>query len=110
MANFDSFIDVVKDGIGDLAKETLKSAIEQAKDDAEAFLKRSANDLKRWTGMLATGELSKDEFESLVKGLKALAKMHALTQAGISIARINRFRNAVINLVLNAAFDTFLPG
>ncbi|MBL8895641.1 MAG: hypothetical protein JNJ53_13645 [Rhizobiales bacterium] len=109
MSKFDDFLDAVRSGVGDLAKDTLKGVINQAKEDAEDFLKRSALDLKRWSDFLATGELSKDEFEGLVKGLKSLAKMHALTVAGISIIKINRFRNAVINLVIDAAFSAFLP-
>lgn len=108
MSKFDDFLDAVRTGVGSLAKDTLKGAVNQAKADAEAFLKRSEEDLKRWTKLLATGELSKDEFEGLVKGLKSLAKMHALTLAGISIIKINRFRNAVINLVIDAAFKAFL--
>jgi hypothetical protein len=35
--------------------------------------------------------------------------MRALTQAGIAAASVQRFRDAVIKLVIDTAFKSFLP-
>src|SRR3954453_22081138 len=108
MALFDKFADEVASGAQGLAKATLKGFINEAKSDALDFIKQAADDLKNWTGMLAKGELSKVEFGSLGEGQKDLAHLGALTQAGIALARLDRFRDALVNLVDTAAFKTFL--
>jgi hypothetical protein len=52
--------------------------------------------------------MSKREFQDLVKGEKDLAKLHALTEAGIATARLERFRSGLITLVIDSAFGRFL--
>jgi len=42
-------------------------------------------------------------------GLKDLTEMHALTEAGVAEASVQRFRDKLINLVINAAFKNFIP-
>jgi hypothetical protein len=109
MSKFDDFTKTVLGGVKGLATGTLKDFLASAKDDAKAFLQQSEDNLRRWTRQLALNELSKDEFEELVRGQAEVAEMAALTQAGITAARIQRFRDALINLVIDAAFKTFIP-
>ncbi len=109
MSKFDDFTKIVLNGVKGLATGSLKDFLAAANDDAKAFLRQSEDDFRRWTKELAENKLSKDEFEDLVRGEADVAKMAALTQAGITAARIQRFRNALINLVIDAAFKTFIP-
>lgn len=109
MSAFDEFLDNVVVGARDLARQSLQGFVTQAEDDARDFLERSRADLQLWTEQLARGELSKDEFSDLVGGLKDLAKMRALTGAGVAAARVQRLRNALINLVIDSAFKAFVP-
>src|SRR5438128_942246 len=109
MSKFDDFTKTVLGGVKGLATGTLKDFLAASKDDAKAFLQQSEDNLRRWTRQLALNELSKDEFEELVRGQADVAAMVALTQAGITAARIQRFRDALINLVIDAAFKTFIP-
>jgi hypothetical protein len=37
-----------------------------------------------------------------------LAELHALKQAGLAMVRIDRFKNALLDLVIDTAFDVFL--
>jgi hypothetical protein len=108
MSAFEDFIDVIKSGVKDLAKSTLKDFVDRAEEDFESFVESAKEDWKRWTTMLANGQLSMLEFEGLVRGQKDLAVMHALTEAGIAATRIQRFRDGVIALVIDTAFKTFL--
>jgi hypothetical protein len=64
--------------------------------------------LRRWTKLLAQGDLSKDDFEWLVAGKKDLAEMEALKQTGLALVRLERFQNALISLVIDTAFETFV--
>ena len=109
MSEFDQFIATVGSGAKGLAQTTLKDFVTQAQDDTRAFLAQSKQQLQDWTTQLALGQLSKLEFEVLVGGLKDLATLRALTQAGIAAADAQRFRDALITLVIDAAFKTFLP-
>lgn len=86
-----------------LAK-TVREHIAAAREDAEAFLAMTQADLKRWVAALVQGQLSADEFTSLVRGQAALCKLEALEQAGLAKIRLDQIRNGILDLVLDAAF------
>jgi hypothetical protein len=102
--NFQAFEDAVKDGLSALATGTLKSAAADIRSDVEAFLEASAEDLKRRGDLLAKGDLTREEFEFLLKSQADIARMIALSQRGISKARIGQFKRSLTSLVLRAAF------
>lgn len=108
MANFDEFLQRVTGGITDLAKTMISDFKDQAIDDAKSFLEGTKEDIQRWITLLAKGDLTKEEFEFLVKSKKDLFNLHALTQAGVVLITIQKFRDAVIDLVINTAIDVFL--
>ena len=108
MSDFNDFMDTLKTQIGDLAKSEWADFRKAATKDGKDFIQQSKSDLQRWTGQLANGELSKDEFESLVKGLKDLGEMKALTRAGLALVQADRFKAAVINTIIGTAFDKFI--
>ncbi len=109
MSKFDDFVSEVFKGVKDLATGDLKDLQNAAKEDADAFITLGKADLRKWTHELAEGKLSQEEFSDLVAGQADLAKLFALAQAGIATARLQRFRDALIKLVIDKAFDTFLP-
>ncbi len=108
MSSFDDFLDAVKTGAKDLAKEIFDGYEIEAKDDAEAFLEKTKVDVKRWTTLLAEGKLTEQDFSDLIQAKKALAEIHALRQAGVALTKLERFRSGLINLVIDTAFDVFL--
>lgn len=107
MSNFDDFVDAIEEGVKELSKKTLKGFKDEAVTDAKAFLEASKDNLYRWTKLLAQGELSQDDFEWLVLGRKDVAELHALKQAGLALVRLDRFKNALLDLVIDTAFDVF---
>ena len=109
MSVFSDFEKAVLSGAKSLAQGTFKGFVTEAENDAKSFLKQSEADLKQWTSELASGELTKDEFTDLIEGEKDLAELDALTQAGRALADLQRFRAGLVQLVLDAAFKTFLP-
>ena len=108
MADFDEFLDVLKKNIEELAEKSWKDYRQAAIDDGEEFLNQCKEDLRRWTKLLAEGQLTQDDFEWLIQSQKDLAEVKALTQAGLTLIRLDRFRNALIDLVIETAFDVFL--
>ncbi|MFT4023744.1 MAG: hypothetical protein QM664_08175, partial [Flavihumibacter sp.] len=60
--------------------------------------------LKRWTTLLMEERLTTADFEWLVLSQKDLAQMVALKQAGLSVIRIQQFRDSLLNLVVDTIF------
>lgn len=105
MFDFNTFISSLEDGIKKLASETLGGYKDVAISDSKEFLEKTKADLKKWTEELARGELSQDDFKFLVAGKKDLAELHGLKQAGLTLVKIESFKNGVIDIVVNAAFN-----
>lgn len=108
MPAFDDFIEAVKEGAQELAKDIFDDYQNDAKEDAQAFLDKSKEDLKRWTKLLAQGDLSEQDFSDLVQAKKALAEIHFLRQKGVALTKLERFRTGLINLIIDTAFDVFI--
>jgi len=108
MADFNDFLESLKKGLEEIIKKNWKEFKDTAEKDGKAFFDKTKEDLKRWTKLLAQGDLTKDDFEFLVAGKKDLAELEALKQAGLAQVRLERFQNALTSLVIDTAFDTFL--
>ena len=76
--------------------------------DAGAFVTKAEEDLRLWTTLLAEEKLTRQDFEALVRGKKDLAELGALKQLGLAAARLDRFREGLIVVVIGSAVRTFL--
>jgi hypothetical protein len=94
--------------IEDLAISTLTNMKEQLVSDGRDFFERTKEDLARWTGMLTSGALTRDEFKSLVNGKRDLAEMLALKGGGLALIEVDRLRAGIVSAVIGTAFS-FLP-
>ena len=108
MSKFSEFESGVVTGAKELAAGTLKDLAGVIQADANAFLKSTALKLNRWTTMLSKEEITRAEFTALVESQKALASLEGLAHAGIATASLQRFRDQLIDLVVDVAFKTFL--
>ncbi len=108
MSDYDDFIGKLLEGLKELATNTFQDHVETAKNDAEAFIEKSKDDLQRWTKLLAQGDLTEEDFSYLIQAKKAVAEMHGLRQAGLTLIKVEKFRKGVIDLVIDTAFDVFL--
>lgn len=109
MSQFDDFIAAVKEGATPLIGDFAGGLKDEALNDLTSFLAAKAHDLQEWTGMLARGEITRLEFEMMVKGAKSLLELRGLRIAGVQLARLQRLRDGIINLVIDKALGTFLP-
>ena len=108
MSDFKEFLSTLADRVGELAVGSLKDFKDAAMKDGKAFLEKARVDLERWTALLEGGQLTPEEFEFLVKGKKDLAELAALKQAGLAKARMDKFRNSLVELVIGTAVEKFL--
>jgi len=105
---FDKFVKIIEEGTVELAKNTLRGYKEQALIDAKLFLETSKDDARRWSKLLVEGKLTQDDYEWLILSKKDVVELQLLKEAGLSAVRIDRFKNALINLVIDTAFDVFV--
>jgi len=110
MSKFDDFLSGVSNGLAPLVTDFAAGLRKDAVDDMLAFLDAKKDDLLRWTDLLAKGQITQLEFTMLVNGAKSLLKLRALRVAGVQLARVQRLRSAFVDLVIQQAVGTFLPG
>lgn len=108
MASFNDFLDAFKDGLEVLVQDVLVEHKDKVLAGSNAFLKKCEGDLQKWTEQLANGELSGDDFKFLVQGKKDLLEVHLHTQIGLTKVALDKFRSALIQLIVETAFTTFL--
>jgi ribosomal protein L9 len=88
-----------------LAETLLTGFVNKAVQDGQAFLQQTENDIATWLQDLQKGDITKKNFESLVRGEKDLAEMRALKQAGLGQVAIDTFVNGFIQIVINVALS-----
>ena len=108
MANFEEIFADLKKESKHLINATLKKFKQEAEKDINDFLDNSKEKLKRWTKLLASGELTEDDFEFLVESQKDLLVLNALKSAGLSKIRLDQVKNSILNLVIDTVIDKIL--
>jgi hypothetical protein len=103
MADFNQVFDNIKDQVGAEAQTDLKEFSDQGKQDAQAFLDQSRSKLEKWMQLLADKQIDEDEFGWLVESQKAVAQMEALQKANAGTMQIEKFRDSVFQITINAA-------
>jgi hypothetical protein len=70
MNKFTDFADGIKDEGNKLAKDELKQLVDSSKKDTSDFVRLQAENLERWTIMLADGDITAKGYKKLVKKWK----------------------------------------
>lgn len=107
-ADFEDIFKSLKKQVEELAKMFLQHYSKQAVKDGKKFLDETKDNLKRWTILLIEKRLTTADFEWLVLSQKDLAQMVALKQAGLSLIRIDQFRNSLLNMIVDTIFGVVL--
>ena len=104
MLDFQKLWKDLKEQITHLAKDTVTENWQAAVQDGKDIVDQSEAKLQKWLTMLNEGQLDKEEFEFLCGGLKNLAEMEALRQAGLKAGQIDKFRTQLFALIIDAGF------
>jgi hypothetical protein len=91
------------------ARRRFKERFDAAKADITAMKNLMEADLRRLTALRLRNEINKSEFNELMSDKIRLAEMAALTQAGIALIEVDKFRHAVIDIALKVVFDRLIP-
>lgn len=104
MPDFNDLLNEVKNEVTNLARKDLGGHVNEAKKDAESFLRATEEDFKRWLGLLKNEELTRDDFVWLAKSKKDLLEMFALKQAGLTLVQAEKFGEDLFSVVVDTAF------
>jgi hypothetical protein len=86
-----------------LAETILQGFAQQAVSDARDFRQKAEQQIVQWLADLAKGDITRKNFDNLVRGSRDLAAMHALKQKGLSKVALDTFTQGFMEIVLNAA-------
>ena len=108
MGDMNKFIEELKKNLVELASGSFRNYSSQLLKDGTEFALKLEEDLKRWTAEYAIHEMTKNEFEFLVKSKKDLLEMEALKQEGLARTELNKLRNAIVDTVTGTAIKFLL--
>ena len=104
MTTFAEFIDGIVDHGKLLAKEELKQLIADAKQDKSDFVRLQAENLERWTLMLAAGDLTVRGYKMLVSKMEVLSQLQVIKLKVNAKASAQRLAEGIQRLVIDALF------
>lgn len=104
MSKFTDFIDSLKDDAQTLAKGELKTLIADAKKDTSDFVRLQAENLERWTIMLAEGDLTPAGFKKLVSKMEVLTQLDVIKLKVKAKASAQRLQQGITDLVVKGLF------
>lgn len=104
MSKFSKFIDDIVDAGGRLAKEELKTLIVTAKKDESDFVRLQAENLERWTVMLADGDLTVKGYKLLVKKMEVLTQLESIRLKVKAKASAQRLAQGIEEIVVKNLF------
>ncbi|MFT3704311.1 MAG: hypothetical protein QM802_18225 [Agriterribacter sp.] len=99
--NFDQIYEDLKSGVVDVAKQSLQDYITEAKAAGQTALDDMKANLQHWAQEVENGALTKEDLEFLLQEEAAFEELSGLKQAGVTEIRIDEFKNALINTILN---------
>ncbi len=98
---WETFVDSLIAGGKQIAKNNMKSLVSVAKHDANEFVRKQGQKLERYLNLLGAGQISREEFELLVKDLQTLTEMRALELEVSAKAGAQRLVAGINDLVIN---------
>ena len=106
---FGAILNEIKEQLTSLFGEKYENFGSESKKDIETFLAASKEKLERWTLLLATGNLTLDDFQWLVESQKDLVTLKALERAGVSKISLGHFKNNVIQTIFDVVATKVIP-
>lgn len=91
------------------ARRSFKDRFEAAKTDMRHLKDTLEDDVRQYTALRLDNKLTKSEMEELLGDKLRLASMAALTQTGLTLVEVDKFRHAVVKIAVDFVFDRLLP-
>ncbi len=110
MAFIDDLDKEIKDEIIGIFKYKFSAYLEEIKKDAGDFLEKIANDIQNWLGQIKSGALAERDFTGLMKSKKNLMKLPSLTNAGLSVVKMEDIRLRLLGIIVRGSLSLLAKG
>lgn len=107
--NRDRLIEDLKNKLKIIITESYKDNKSELEKDLNTFLENSKEKLERWILLLASGNLTEEELEWLLKSQLNLMTLQGLQTAGISKIKLNSIKNNIIKIIFKVIMDLIIP-
>ena len=104
MSKFTDYIDGLVDESKTLAKDELKKLVSDAKKDKSDFVRLQAENLERWTVMLADGDLTSKGYKKLVRKMEVMSQLEVIKLKVEAKASAQRLAEGIKKLVIDSLF------
>ncbi len=104
--DIEKVLKALKENLLLLAKETYKDIKPELQKDINDFLSKSQEKIERWSLLLTSGSITKDEFEWLLKSQQDLLVLKVVQRAGVSKIKINNIKKAILNTVFQTVIGS----
>lgn len=108
MGDFNAFLDALRESLNELAHSSFNDYSKPLVQDGTEFARRLEADLQSWSAEYSIHEMTKEEFEELVKSKKDLLEMEELKKEDLPRTELNKMRNAIVETVTAAAVKSLL--
>lgn len=105
---FKKFLRAIKRDSRALLRTSFRRGQDQAKEIVETHLNNSESRFKRWTRLLASGQIRQREFEILTNSQITLTRMRLRTVKAISRSASTEFRNRLREIIRERALKIFV--
>ena len=93
-----SFQATLTEELPEMKEALLKSARHTVVDNS--------SNLRRWMPQLASGELTRDDLDFLIKAQLDLTRLNALADVGLGVARLDALRKSLVSTLISSMFKT----
>lgn len=103
MGDINLFIEELRKNLNEVASGSFHKYSSQLIKDGTDFALKIEDDLMKWEAEYSIQEMTKEEFEDLIKSKKNLLEMNSLKQEGLAKTDLNKLRNAIVEAVTETA-------
>ncbi|RKR11591.1 hypothetical protein C8C83_3331 [Flavobacterium sp. 90] len=105
----DKFIGELKSKLKAIITNSYKDLKPELEKDLNTFLETSREKLERWFTLSASGDITEEELEWLIKSQLDLVTLQTLQTAGISKIRLNTLKNNIAKIIFKVIIELIIP-
>ena len=87
-------------------RDELPEIQDQMLKGARTVLLDNTSRIKQWTEKVASGELSRDDADFLIKAQLDLTRLRALEETGLTLARIDQLKKTLVTVLVSSLFTS----
>ncbi|KQB39456.1 hypothetical protein RC62_1137 [Flavobacterium aquidurense] len=107
--NSEQLIEELKSKLKTIITKSYKDNKAELEKDLNEFLEKSKEKLERWMSLFASGNLTEEELEWLLKSQLDLVSLQALQTTGISKIKLNAIKNNILKIIFKVIIDLIIP-